>query len=714
MAEIGDLRTRLDRVDAEIVDLLASRRDVVEAIIRLKDARASALRDTTREEELLERLTRLGREKGLDRYFVTRVFHEIIDYSLRIQKDHLVESRTGPVGERLRVGYQGVEGAYSFFAGRKYFATWEERLELVGFPTMRELVEAVEQQEVDRAVLPVENTTAGSINECYDLLLTKSVSVVGEEIFPVEHCLMALEEVPFHRIHRVYSHPQALAQCSDFLATLRDCHVESFTDTAMAARKVRDDEDLSQAAVASEEAARYYGLRVLKRNLANRRENFTRFMILAASPAEYDARIPCKTSLIVATGHHEGALVRCLNGLARYGLNMTKLESRPRPNVPFEYVFYIDFEGNLAEERVRAAVDELKSEAVFVKVLGTYPARNLQANQPVKVPATPRAAPGSGGTREAAHFTGSRRLSASEEVRRELEARPFRLAGRLHHPEDTVIRVRDVEIGGDELVVLAGPGTVESREQIHEAARAARESGAHVLRAGVGVGSGIPEDGAAFERLELLAEAGRRFGLPVHVEVSDAGEVARVACRADLLGVGARDMQNFALLRAVGRIDRPVVLERGLMASIEEWIRAAEYVLAQGNQQVILCERGIRTFETATRSTLDLSAVAVAREWSHLPVVVDPVQAAGVWRWVPPLALASRAAGAQGLVIRIEEPADGAAVPPEALRFRTFAGLMEALAGAGRGAAPSAAAPAPVPPPPAVPPPAVPPREGGR
>ncbi len=687
--DLQDLRRRLDGLDREIVERLADRRDVVEAIIRFKDSSDSELRDTGREEQLLAKLQAVGREKGLDGYFVTRVFHEIIDYSLRVQKEHLIRAQSGPAPERLAVGYQGVEGAYSFFAARKFFASDEDRLDLTGYTTFREMVEHVERGTLDFAVLPVENTTAGVINESYDLLLAKSVAVVGEEVVPVKHCLMALEDVSLTRIHRVFSHPQALAQCSDFLATLDNCQVESFTDTAMAARRVRDEQDLSQAAIASEAAARFYGLKVLRRDLANQRENFTRFMILAAEPASFDRRIPCKTSLIFATGHTEGALVRCLNGLARHGLNLTKLESRPRANVPWEYVFYVDFEGNLADDSVREAIEELKADTVFVKVLGTYPARTLKGNRPAHPPAIPstsQARAAGEGTDAAttpappAILTGRSRLTASEEVRRSLATKPFRLASRLHQPDDTVLRVGDVEIGGNDFVVFAGPRSIGSREELFETARAVREAGARILRGDAFRSRAGAAEPRGFAGLDDLAEAGRTYGMPIVTEVLEPSHVDEVARVADLLCVGADSMQNLALLRAVGRVDRPVILERGRMASIDEWISAAELVLSQGNQQVILCERGIRTFETATANTLDLSAVAIVREWSHLPIVVDPCDAVGVWRWVPSLAMAARGAGAHGVSLEVEsDPDTASAERASALRPSTFARVMHDL-----------------------------------
>jgi chorismate mutase/prephenate dehydratase len=272
----------------------------------------------------------------------------------------------------LVVSYQGTDGAYSHTAAERHFAGRPLRCQ--GYPTFRAMLEAVSHGSVRYGMLPVENTTAGSVNEARDLLAESDLCVVGEEILRVEHCLVGLHEARVKEVRRVYSHPQALAQCSAFLSGLTDCAVLAFTDTAMSVKKVRDEADPSQAAIASERAATLYGLSVLARNVANQAENFTRFMVVARTPEPVDPQVPCKTSLIFSTRHERGALVRCLNLLADADLNLTKLESRPRPNSPFEYLFYVDFEGNMGEPRVRAALDAMRAHTNYFKLLGSYPA----------------------------------------------------------------------------------------------------------------------------------------------------------------------------------------------------------------------------------------------------------------------------------------------------------------------------------------------------
>lgn len=275
---------------------------------------------------------------------------------------------------RLTIGYQGIDGAYSQMAAERHFAGRADELITRGYESFSRLLHAVLDGQVDAAMQPIENTTAGSINDAYDLLARLDLHLVGEEVLKVEHCLAALPGTELDHVRRVYSHPQALAQSSDFLAALRDCAVISFTDTAMAMKKVRDEGAPEQAAVASERAASLYGLQVLARDIANQKNNFTRFVVATKQPVEVALDVPCKTSLILTIRHERGALARCLNVLADQGLSLTKLESRPLPNTPWEYIFYLDFEGNLRDPKVASAIQGVRESAQALRVLGSYAA----------------------------------------------------------------------------------------------------------------------------------------------------------------------------------------------------------------------------------------------------------------------------------------------------------------------------------------------------
>lgn len=256
----------------------------------------------------------------------------------------------------------------------------------------------------------------------------------------------------------------------------------------------------------------------------------------------------------------------------------------------------------------------------------------------------------------------------------------YKLASRDFKREDTIVDVGGVLVGGGHLGIMAGPCAVESREQLIEAATAVKAAGANFLRGGAFKPRTSPYDfqGLAETGLKLLAEVGEMTGLKVVTEIIDVNAVDMHCSYADVLQVGARNMQNFQLLKAVGRANKPVLLKRGLSATISEWLNAAEYVMSEGNYDVILCERGIRTFETFTRNTLDLSAVAAVKELSHLPIIVDPSHGTGRWKMVRPMARAAIAAGADGLMIEVHpNPAIALCDGNQSLTPENFNSLME-------------------------------------
>jgi 3-deoxy-7-phosphoheptulonate synthase len=234
---------------------------------------------------------------------------------------------------------------------------------------------------------------------------------------------------------------------------------------------------------------------------------------------------------------------------------------------------------------------------------------------------------------------------------------PYKLVSRELHPHDTVVRFGKTAIGGRGFSVIAGPCAVETRDQMRNTARAAKAAGAHGLRAGAFKPRTSPYafQGHGLEGLKILRETGDEFGLPVVTEVMESADVGIVAEYADALQIGARNMQNYSLLKEVGRARKPVVLKRGMAAKVEDLLLAAEYLLAEGNEQVILCERGIRTFETATRNTLDLNAIPYIKQKTHLPVLVDPSHGTGVRDFVIPMALAAAACGADGILVEMHE-----------------------------------------------------------
>ncbi|MBL04701.1 MAG: prephenate dehydratase [Planctomycetes bacterium] len=675
--DLDQCRKDINNLDKSLLELLAQRRAISRKVIEDKLERGLDLRDPKREGEVLETLIKAGRELGLDAHFVTRVFHEIIADSVRSQESFL-QTNLNPATEKLLcIAYQGVEGAYSYLAGEKFFRGQLDNCSFEGYKNFSDVVAAVENGQADYAILPIENTTAGSINAVYDLLLATKLSIVGEEVFPVQHCLLGIEKAPLSTIRRIYSHYQALAQCSDFLSRLKNCVQETYMDTAEAAKKISEDRDPEQAAIASEEAGRIYGLEVLKRNLANQRENYTRFVIIAPRPNQVDSRVPCKTSLVLSTGHHEGALLKALSILEHHKINLTKLESRPMQGSPFTYIFYLDFEGNASDPKIQEALVGLSGATNYLRILGTYPRERHDKTRPSIRSRVPEktGAPEDAGDHEPSTPTPEEPTVARDPDGRSLTALSTKPAG-------TIIRIGETELGGSEYVVFAGPDCISSMDQIGAHARQVSECGAMILH-----GSCLETNDSPFktrrinfELLEILATAGKEFGLPVMTEIESVLDVAQAAQEVDLMKIGPRNMQNFSLLEEAGKTGRPIVLTRGISATNDEFLEAAECVLVQGNQQVILCERGIRIDERNSRNTLDLGTVANIRRMTHLPVIIDPTRAIEHGNLVLPLASASKAFGAHGLVVDVRQ--NGNANPAAdalTLGFEEFAKLMTGL-----------------------------------
>jgi chorismate mutase/prephenate dehydratase len=686
--DLTQTRHDIDQLDTELLGLLARRRELAEKVIRSKTAGNTPIRDESREQSLMRERIAEGRTLGLDPQLIVKLFHEIIADSVRLQQDILQSELNGPSGHTraIKVAFQGIDGSYSHLMGRslisspqasqKLASNVSDRAEFVGFASFKDAVAAVENGSCDLCILPIENTTSGGINDVYDLLLNSRVSIVGEEKFNVKHCLVGLDAVPVSHLQTIHCSQLAVAECGEFLSAIPHCSVQYATDSATALKELREIGDNRRAAIASAEAAEMFGLTILKQNIANHEENFTRYIVVAKSGVKVDPRVSSKVSIAMSTLNKPGALVDTLIAFKERGINLTKLESRPIPGNSWEEMFYIDFMGNLEAAEVKTALGEVTKLTRFIKVLGCYPAYDVT---PTEVPHDETA-----GCDTKSCETSPTHIEVREHPTPKTSSKDkgYKLVSREHKSTNTVIDVGGVKIGDGNFLVIAGPCSVESREQIMACAKQARDNGARILRGGVFKPRTSPYSfqGLGYEGLDLLVEAGRAHGMPVITEVMTTEDVERVAEKADIIQIGARNMQNYSLLKAIGETRRPVMLKRGLSAPIEELLQATEYILAGGNQQVFLCERGIRTFETATRGTLDISAVPVLKARTHLPIFIDPSHAAGTRDLVPPLALAAKAVGADGIIVEFHpEPEKALSDGPQALRFPQFEKLMADL-----------------------------------
>ena len=663
--QLASLRGEVDHIDDGILDLLSKRRDIARKIAAEKQRAERPFRDDSREEALLiERLAAAGKYQ-LDADLVSRVWEQIMADSLRVQFDFIQNSVNGRK-DAVIVAIQGVEGSNSHQAAIELTPDMNER-ELVSCTRFADAITAVKDGRANIAVLPIENTTSGAIAEVYDLLLDSKVSIVGEVKLLVNHCVVGVPGASLSDLKTIHGHPQAVTQCSNFLADLADVEVVYATDTALSARRIAEMANHSVAALANEDAAELYGLEVIASGINNRKSNYTRFVAIAAEPATVDPQVPAKTSLVLSVSNEAGSLAEVLNAFRAEDIPLVKLESRPTVNNAWQEMFYMDFEGNVGDQRVQRVLEAVRRHTMYLRVLGTYPSRDLRPHR--------RPAP------EPERVVRVTEPSAQPAVETAADS-PYRLAGRRDSQPETVVDVNGVLIGGEDLVMIAGPCAVESIDQVMKTAKAVKESGGKMLRGGCFKPRTSPYSfqGLGWEGLDMLAEAGRVYGLPIVTEVTAPEHVERMAEKADVLQIGTRNMQNFALLSEVGRANRPVLLKRGMSASIDEFLQAAEYVLAGGNQRVILCERGIRTFETSSRNTLDVTAIPVLRRRTHLPVIVDPSHAAGDRDLVVPLAMAGAAIGAHGLIVEIHpDPATALSDGPQSLTLEDFEDLMQTL-----------------------------------
>jgi 3-deoxy-7-phosphoheptulonate synthase len=546
------------------------------------------------------------------------VLREIADREANDQKQ--------PVDSEARVGYQGEVGAFGEQAAAAHGG------QPVPFASFEKLLVALGQGGIDEAVMPIDNAVVGAIAEALDPLAAAVVDgldlvATGLTSVPVRLALAAKTGTPLRDVRRAFSHPAALRQCRQRLAGLGIEPVVAY-DTAGAATLVAADAS-TDAAVCSRRAAERAGLAILVEDVSDKEPNGTRFVHL-------------------------------------------RMADHARPQVSFAFL-------RAASLTATARLDVLTG-ATLLPLAGTadYPLRlwalgadaaRLQALAPARdVQVISLGAP-------AAHAS---KVAPKEGSEPAIKSLPHATARRAA----TVVEVGPFKVGAGARAMIAGPCSVESPEQMMRIAREVASCGATALRGGVFKPRTNPYafQGHGLEALSWMKAASKEVGLPIVTEVMAVDQVGPVAEVADVLQIGARNMQNFDLLRAVGKAKRPVLLKRGAGATTDEWLGAAEYVMASGEPRVMLCERGIRTFETSTRNTLDLGGMLAVRPLTHLPLLADPSHAAGRADLVEGLARAAWAAGADGLIVEVhDDPARALCDADQALVPSRFQELARAL-----------------------------------
>ncbi len=663
---LSNLRTQISDLDAKLLEILAQRKDVALKVVSEKEKGNQNLRDESREQEVLLNAFKKSKELGLDNHYVNSIFKEILADSNRIQRKYLQSKiNSESAVDALKISCQQAYVKYNTEAAKKHFTNTSLNYNLC--ETIKDVFEEVQQGKSDYGIIPIENTIAGANNEVYDLLLNAQNQIVGEIKVQIETCLVALAGESIKSIKEVYCHPRDVMLCRNFLAE-NGLKIRYLADYENAVDKIRELNKPGIAGLTGKLLEDITGLAVIAEDISNQKEVFFRFIVVARKPVKVDMRVPAKTSIVFSTQQVPGALADALNVFKNYEINLTKLESRPVPGNNWEEMFYLDLQGNVQDERVKLALDEVGKQSKFIRVLGCYPIPDVEAVQ-VKLPTQ----------------VDDRKVEVKVPEKVAVVATTKKsslISSRDHKQEDTIIEVKGVKIGGKSFTVMSGPCSVESYQQIMDCAELASNTGCQILRGGCFKPRTSPYSfqGLGYEGLDMLVEAGKKYHMPIITEVMSTEDVHKVAEKTDIIQVGARNMQNFTLLAEIGKTQKPVLLKRGMSCTISDMLDAAEYILAQGNLQVMFCERGIRTFETATRFTLDLSAVPLIKRRSHLPIIIDPSHAAGVRDLVPALAIAAKAIGAHGIIVEFHpEPEKALSDGPQALRFHQMEKLMQDL-----------------------------------
>ncbi|MFB2732215.1 chorismate mutase [Shewanella mangrovisoli] len=613
---LNQTREQITHLDNELLSLLAERRRLSLEVARSKEVDVRPIRDTQREKELLARLVTAGREKGLDAHYVISLYQSIIEDSVLNQQAYL-HGRANPETQKQQycIAYLGARGSYSYLAASRYCQRRQVEMLDLGCQSFDEIVQAVESGHADYGFLPIENTSSGSINEVYDVLQHTSLSIVGETTIEVSHCLLGKPGSKLSDIKTVYAHPQPISQCSRYLSQHKDLRLEYCSSSAEAMEKVNQSADNSAAAIGSTEGGVLYQLESIESGLANQKINQSRFIVVARKAVAVPEQLPAKTTLIMATGQKAGALVEALLVLKAHQLNMSKLESRPIPGTPWEEMFYLDIDANISSEAMQQGLKQLERITRFIKVLGCYPCETvkptqLSNSQLLIEPSTSKAQVISTVSLDPSPYRFSKAYKAQAS---EIHCGPFTIgAGHIGAIAKTTLSKSLLLLESSQAALSAFERRVK---QLKEAGfQAVILDGCHSLASAEAI---IPKLRQTLHQYDLLCV----------IAIEQATDMPLATGHADMLFLTGKQMFNQALLTQAGTLPIPLFLERNDMASYEEFMAATEAILSQGNQQLILCDSGIRTYNNANLPTLDLASLIQIKANSHLPIVINPCYA---------------------------------------------------------------------------------------
>ena len=373
--DLTEIRQQITQIDRSLLKLLSERHRLAFDVVRSKEVTQKPLRDVEREQQLLQELIRFAENENyqLEPQYITQIFQKIIEDSVLTQQVYLQKKLNEQREKSIHIAFLGKRGSYSHLAARNYATRYQEQLIELSCNSFEQIFEKVTNSEADYGVLPLENTTSGSINEVYDLLQHTELSLVGELAYPIKHCVLVNDQDDLSQIDTLYSHPQVIQQCSRFIRSLDRVHIEYCESSSHAMQLVASLNKPNIAALGNEDGGHLYGLRVLKTDIANQSNNITRFIVIAREALAVSPQIHTKTLLLMTTSQQAGALVDALLVFKKHQIKMTKLESRPIYGKPWEEMFYLEIEANIHHPDTQAALTELEQVSSYLKVLGCYP-----------------------------------------------------------------------------------------------------------------------------------------------------------------------------------------------------------------------------------------------------------------------------------------------------------------------------------------------------
>ncbi|WP_018651634.1 chorismate mutase [Actinobacillus capsulatus] len=382
--DLSDIRTQITQLDRNLLKLLAERHRLAFDVVRSKEITQKPLRDVVREKELLQELINYAEAENyqLDPQYVTQIFQRIIEDSVLTQQNYLQNKLNEQKEQNVSIAFLGMRGSYSNMASRQFAKKYQGSLIELSCDSFQQVFDKVSEGEAEFGVLPLENTTSGSINDVYDLLQHTDLTVVGELAYPIKHCVLANGNIDLAEIDTLYSHPQVIQQCSQFIQSLNKVHIKYCESSSHAMQMVARLNKPNIVALGNEDGGKLYGLTNIKTDIANQQNNITRFIVVAKQAINVSPQVQTKTLLLMTTSQQAGALVDALMVFKQHQIRMTKLESRPIYGKPWEEMFYVELEANTHAENTQQALKALEDVTSYVKVLGCYPSEIIE---PVKL-----------------------------------------------------------------------------------------------------------------------------------------------------------------------------------------------------------------------------------------------------------------------------------------------------------------------------------------